>query len=63
MADDASFADALRIDPRTALAGFDLSAPDLRRLESFLTRPLDLAQILGTAADAPGHDPVEDGRA
>ena len=55
MADDATFADALRVDPRTALTGFDLSASDLRRLESFLTRPLDLTEILGSDPSGSGR--------
>lgn len=48
LADDPTFADAIRTDPASALRGIDLSDTDLRRLEQFFALRLDLRSILGT---------------
>ena len=43
LANDPSFADAIRTDPTGALSGYKLTAPELRRVD----------QALGTAASPP----------
>lgn len=47
LADDAGFADAVRLDPLDALRPYDLSADDLRRIEAALTRPIAFDTLLG----------------
>ena len=51
LVDDPPFADAVRSDPASALRAYDLTASDLRRLETFLSDKVDIRSLLGTPPD------------
>lgn len=59
LADDASFADAVRERPHVALRGFVLDDDDLRRIEAVVTGTVSFDRLLGGAA-RPDADPRRD---
>lgn len=47
LADDPSFADALRDHPHVALRGYDLAGDDLRRIEAVMAGTVSFDGLLG----------------